>query len=159
MELSSRDLAEFALLGLQSKVLIPASITAWADGLIADGDIPEPWLIDLALARKPEELERALRSVPGEDHFEFPLRLFLALVLRRWRSGGLTTDDVLCVGWNLPYDLDDARTSDLADCRWRIVSKYVAFEDGECTADEFRVFIDGWLARFADLEPKLPPWV
>ena len=65
MEANSKDLGEFARLALRFRLLAPPSIVAWADALIADRDIPAPWLIDLALA-KPDTIDDALKRVPGE---------------------------------------------------------------------------------------------
>jgi hypothetical protein len=81
MDANTKNLAEFARLALRFRLLAPASIVAWDDALVADRDVPEPWFIDLALA-KPSD-----RSPASSSHdlksLEFSSQAFRGAVDRR----------------------------------------------------------------------------
>lgn len=150
-----KDLAEFARLGL--RFLAPASIVAWADGLIAGGGIAAPWLIDLALAT-PGTIEDALKHVSGEMDGDLPTRLFLALVRRHWRSGSLTIGDVRGIGWMLHCESTLLEPDGQADWGACLEAEGDELDQGWRTEDDLRMSIDEKLAEYADLEACLPSW-
>ena len=159
MDANYKDLAEFARLGLRFRVVAPASIVAWADGIIASGDIPEPWLIDLALATKPDAIEDALEQVPGEPQTDLAIRLFLALVLRRWRSGSLTIGDIRGIGWLLHCESALPTLDGQADWGVCLEVECEELDNGWRTEDDLRASIDEKLAEYSWLEATLPAWV
>ena len=75
MEPNDKDFAEFARLGLRFRILPPTAVTAWADGIIAETDVPATWLVDLAMATDSEMMENALRLVPGDAHADLAERV------------------------------------------------------------------------------------
>lgn len=159
METNAKDLAELARLGLRFGVVSPAAIIAWADGLIAAGAIPEPWLIDLALATQPDGIEDALRRVPGEAQADLSTRLLLTLVLRRWRAGRIDIDVVRGVGWWLHCEEALAAPDGQADWGVCLEVEGEEFDEGWRTEDDLRRSINEALAEYAWLEAQLPSWV
>jgi hypothetical protein len=158
MEPSSKDLAEFFMLALRFHILPPSAVIDWADRTIADGDIPAPWIIELALS-KPKSVVDALRRVPGEAYAGLPTRLLLDLVRRRWRSGRLTVGDVRGIGWSLHCDLALPASGAQADWGACLEAEGEELDAGWRTEDDLRVSIDEKLAAYADGEPLLPVWV
>lgn len=158
MRANHRDIAEFARLGLRFHLLAASAITAWAEGVVAEVDVPEPWLIDLALAVTPEAIEDALGRVPGDPQADLAIRFFLALVLRRWRSGSLTIGDVRGIGWELHRDSALPTPDGQAD--WGVCLEVEGEELGQGwrTEGELRASIDEKLAEYSDLEAAIPAW-
>jgi hypothetical protein len=153
-----RDLAEFALLALRFRILAAATVIEWADGIIESGDASPPsWVIDLALA-KPNTVEDALKRVPGEAHAELPIRLFLALVRRRWQSGRLSIGDVRGIGWRLHGELTLPTPDGQADWGVCLEAEGEELDEGWRTEDDLRISIDEKLAEYSDVEPALPDW-
>jgi hypothetical protein len=157
MEANSKDLVEFARLALRFRLLAPPSIVAWADALIPDRDIPEPWLIDLALA-KPDTIDDSLRRVPCDAQGDLPMRLFLALLHRRWHSGTLTIGDVRGIGWLL--HCERALPAEAGQADWGVCLEVEGEEldAGWRTEDDLRASIDEKLAEYFGLEAWLPAW-
>jgi hypothetical protein len=158
MEVSIKDLAEFARLGLRFHILTPSAVVEWADRLIAESDVPAPWVIDLSLSR-PNDVEDRLRRVPGEPQLDMATRLFLGLVRRRWREGRLTIGEVRGIGWSLHCDLALPAPGGRADWGVCLEAEGEEFDQGWRTEADLRESIEEKLAQYADIESWLPNWV
>ena len=157
MKPNQRDLAEFALLGLRFRIPATASVVEWADGIVAAGDASPSWVIDLALA-KPNTVEDALKRVPGETQADLPIRLFLALVRRRWQSGRLSIGDVRGIGWLL--HCESALPTPDGQSDWGVCLEVEGEEldEGWRTEADLCISIDEKLAEYSGVEPTLPDW-
>ena len=158
MEPNQKDFAEFALLGLRFRILTPAAVIAWADGIIAQTDNPAAWVIELAMATA-DTIEDELKRVPGKGQIGLSLHLFLALVFRRWRSGTLTIEDACIIGWSLHCESALPRPKGQSDWGVRLSCELDEFEDGLRTEDELRNSIDEKLADYFSVDRMLPTWV
>lgn len=159
MEPNCKDLAEFARLGLRFRILTLSSVTAWADGLIAETDCPAPWLIDLALADNTESIENALKHVPGEAQADLAIHLFLAMVCRQWRSGRLSIGHVRKIGWSLHCESALPTLDGQIDWGVCLEVECEELDAGWRTEDDLRASIEQKLAQYSDLEGKLPAWI
>ena len=153
-----RVLADFALYALRFKLIEAAKIVAWADALIAESELPAPWMIDLSLVDKsdPHAVLVLLRQVPGEPNLQESLGLLNGLVSREWRNGRLTIGEVRGIGWML-Y-MDNVERPDFS--KWGVVVECQGEEldAGYLSEAELRGVIDKELVRFQpDLE-RLPGW-
>ncbi|QOV91681.1 hypothetical protein [Humisphaera borealis] len=156
--LDLRVLAQFASDAIHFELLDPANVIVWADSLIAESDIPPPWLIDLSLVDPSDSLavRAALRAVPGEPDVDQSDRLLNSLVLREWQRGKLTTQRICTIGWQL-YTRDPDRRE---LTQWGVVVDHSGeqLDDGCISKETMRETIDQELVPFADDVPRLPPW-
>lgn len=147
-----KDIAEFARFAFHYSLLRDSVIVTWADSVIAGSETAPLWAIDLSLAR-PEEIEEALRAVPGKPQGDLPLRLLLALVRRRWRSAGLSIGEVRGIGWDLYRDFPERL---LWACDLEELGDLL--DAGYGTEEELRTSIDEKLASYEAEEAMLPTW-
>ncbi len=157
MEPNPKDFAEFALLGIRFRILTPAAVVAWADGIIAQADIPAAWVIELAMATA-NTIEDELKRVPGESQIGLSLHLLLALIFRRWRAGRLTINEVRSIGWFL--HCESALPKPKGNGDWGVCLEYECDgrDEGWRTEDELRKSIDEKLAGYSSIEWMLPSW-
>ena len=159
MKPNDKDFAEFARLGLRFRILPPTAVTAWADGIIAETDVPPTWLVDLAMATDSESMENALRLVPGDAHADLAMCLFLALVYRQLRSGGLTVRDVHSIGWSLHCELALPNPDGQADWGVCLEVECEELDAGWRTEDDLRASIEQKLAQYSVHVESLPVWI
>lgn len=155
MGATSKDIAEFARLGLRFRILTLQSVVVWADHLIEESDVPETWVIDLAMADS-NTVEDVLRHVPGESQAGVALQLFLALLHRRWRSGTLTIDTVRHIGWTLHCESALPIPERQADWGVKLEVECEEFDYGWRSEEQIRNSIDEKLAAYAKDERLLP---
>jgi hypothetical protein len=153
-----RILADCASYALRFKLIEPAKIVAWADALIAESELPAPWMIDLSLVDKsdPHAVLVLLRQVPGEPKLQDSLALLSALVLREWRSGRLTIGEVRGFGWELyriyPERLDLTEWGVVVECKGE------ELDAGYMSDAEMRGVIENELGRFESDLQRLLGW-
>ena len=159
MEANDKDLAEFARLGLRFRILAPTSITTWADGIIADGDIPEPWLIDLAVP-PPRPMPSKMRRARSWARRRATSRSASSL---RWSFAGgdqaaspsAKSADRLAAALRIgdPRTRRPSRLGRLSGSRGRGTRRGLAHRGRPAGAS-----IDEKLAAYSGLIGALPPW-
>lgn len=153
-----RVVADFATYAIEFNLVAPAAVVVWADEMIAAGDVPPPWLLDLALVDTHDEsaVMLALRAVPGVPDRDLTFALVGGLVLGRWRANCLTIGDVRGIGWRLyRREFEDHDTR-----HWgvNIELEGEALDDGHLTQGQMRAVIDRELAAYEPQLALLPAW-
>ncbi len=154
---STKDLAEFARLGLHLDLLKHSAVVEWADELIREGDVPPVWLIDVSLSDS-ESVDRTLSKAPGVFDEQLPIRMIHALVRHRWSSGSFTISGIRRLGWRV-YIETSSLTSE-SQPHWGLVLEVEGEEfDNEWWSEEDRRrSIEEKLAPYAEFEKLLPNW-
>lgn len=159
-----RVLADFASDAVHFALLEPAKVVAWADSLIADSQVPPPWMIDLSLVNlsDPLAVRAALREVPGASDPPQSIGLLNGLVLREWRHGKLTIGRVRGIGWQLyRSEFERHDLSQWGDLRqWGVVVECIgeSLDEGHISEFTMREIIDRELSAFEQDARRLPSW-
>lgn len=112
MQPTDKDLAEFALLGLEYVFIGLPNLVAWGDEAIETRNDPPTWAFDLSMATKLEDALSVLRQVHwlrGEVTQLMPQRLLFVLMKRDWTSGKLHWRKALPPLWHLLPEPDRRR--------------------------------------------------
>jgi len=154
---TDKDFGEFATLGLQLRLLTPANVQSWADGIIAAHNEPPAWPIDLSMAQL-NEMTRLLNTIPGQLSGDLPVRMLLGLVHRKWKNGSISIQQVRGIGFQLHLDRRLAQPEVGGD--WGVVLECLCeeFDGGYRTEAEMRELVDEYLAPYAAYEHYVLDW-
>jgi hypothetical protein len=158
MTATNRDLAEFALLGLNCQVLNLGAISSWADQIILAESEPPRWAVDLSVADLNETIH-LLKEIPGVTSDDLSVKLLLALVHRRWKNGRLSLAQVVAIGSRLSAQDLLPQRENKADWGVILACQYEEFKQGYLSEGEIRASVEDKLASYAEFEKYLPGWV
>jgi hypothetical protein len=158
MSPTTKDVAEFALLGLNFQVLTLDAVSAWVDEILLTISEPPKWAIELSTADLNEAIHW-LKEVPGVTTDDSPAKLLVGLVRRRWKEGRLSAAQVSRIGFRLHTEGLLPQPEDKGD--WGVVlwCEYEEFEQGYRSEEEIRASVDEKLAIYEEFEKYLPHWI
>jgi hypothetical protein len=157
MKPTDRDLADFAQLGLRYGLLTPKQIQAWADRVLLERAEVPTWAVELSIAEL-NEMIHLLGTVPGQTTGDLHLCLLTALIYRQWRSGDLSLQRVMEVGWRLHLEDRLPHPPDGGDWGVVLYCQYEEFEQGYRSEAELNASVQEKLDPYGTYEGGLPDW-
>ena len=168
---TEKDLAEFARLGLEYKLLGLPQIVAWGNEVVETRDDPPSWACELAMAGSEVAALAVFETMQwlrlcGDLTPLMPQRLVLALIKRHWISGKLQWEQVCWPLLDLIYEKNGGRCRgtplvDVEEIRdlygwidWRVYEN-----DRSVTNDEINAFLERIFATSESNMIPLPNWV
>ena len=166
---TDKDLAEFALLGLDYKFLGLPTLVAWGDEVIETRDDPPTWALDLSMAVSEEAAQSVLsqmRWLRGDLTPLIPERLLVALMKRDWQNGKLKWEQVCWPLWIIIPEKDCRRGLDLPFVDVQLIREMVDLVDcreflsyGSIKDDDINNLMDRIFATSDSNVILLPNWV
>jgi hypothetical protein len=158
MSPTTRDIAEFVLLGLNHQVLSLDAVSAWTDEILMSDSEPPRRAIELSTADLNEAIHW-LKEVPGVTSDDLPVKLLLGLVRRRWKEGRLSAAQVSGIGFRLGTGGLLPQPEDKGDWGSVLWCEYEEFDQGYRSEAEIKASVNEKLAIYEDYEKYLPHWV
>ena len=162
---TDKDLAEFARLGLEYKLLGLPNLVAWGDEVIESRDDPPTWALDLSMVPNVETAVTVLNEMQWERGTITPglaTEMLAQLTRREWVFGKIGWRIVLTIFWNVDFWSVEMSVGRCAN--YRLLASQLSyyseeFEGGNMTERQINDAVDDFFWELNTAIAPLPTWV
>ena len=165
MQPTDKDLAEFALLALEFKLIGLPQIVAWGDKVIEARDDPPTWALDLSMAQDVESVNTILNQMQWERGTLTPYlaqKMLFHLTYKKWKSSELHWQDIRLIFWDGRLSPDKKSASELHDFEilsGTILALWEELDGGFITEPEIVTVVNNYFQSYDPSSTPLPSWV